>query len=297
MKKCVTASTILLAGLLTAGTFLASCASSKGVQSAPAEGPVAAQAAPAAEVPAPAPVLVEVPYWVLNRVETAYPDGVVSGVETFDLDASGRVLKNVSFDGKGNAVSVKTWTWDRDTATMVTADPEGSVIAKGRQTWSQGLLMEEVRLNAKDEVQSTESYRYDAEGRKIGWSVQTAKGNTITTEYEWEGSRLASIRVKDATGAVIKRYTRTYDGSGLLLSESEWDERGTLTRKIAYVYEGGFLVREEARNGSGGMLSSAEYVNDEWGNPLSVAYKDRTGRIIETKKQGWTGYTRLEPQK
>lgn len=295
MKKCVSASIIVLAGLVTAGTFLAGCASAKGVQGAPSLAPEAAPEA--AEVSPPAPVFVEVPYWVLNRVETAYPDGVVSGVETFDLDASGRVLKNASYDGKGNAVSVKTWTWDGDKAFMETADPEGTVIGKARQTWSKGLLMEEVRLNSKDEVQSTEAYRYDSEGRKIGWSVQTAKGNTITTEYGWEGSRLASILVKDATGTVIKRYARSYDGSGLLLAESEFDEKDALTRKIAYEYKGGFLVREESRNGSGGMLSSVEYENDEQGNPVSVVYKDRTGRIIETKKQGWTGYTRLEPQK
>ena len=52
--------------------------------------------------PAPEPAMVSVPYWALNRVETAYPDGVISAVEEFTLDDTGRVLADTLYDGKRN---------------------------------------------------------------------------------------------------------------------------------------------------------------------------------------------------
>lgn len=279
---------IVTAAFLAAAALI-SCATTKS-----AEPVVQVQAVPAAE---PAPVMVEQPYWVLNRVETAYPDGILSAVQEYVLDDTGRILKESSFDGKGTLISSKVWAWSGDTAKLEMLDAAGAVVGKGVQEWSKGLLMKETRSTAKDELQSTEEYEYDADGNKVHWSVQTAKGNSVTTAYTWEMGRITGISVKDATGAEIKRFVRAYDGAGLPVSEEEYDAKGALARKITYKTSGGFVTAEEARNGSGGMLSSIKYDNDEHGNPVLISYLDRTGRLIETRKQAWTGYTRLVRQK
>ncbi len=247
--------------------------------------------------PAPEPAMVSVPYWALNRVETAYPDGVISAVEEFTLDDTGRVLADTLYDGKGAVVSLKAYSWTGDTASVTMSDSSGALVGKGVQEWSNGLLVKETRLTPKDEIQSTEAYEYDAAGNKTHWSVQTAKGSSVTTDYFWTDGLLTGISVKDATGAEIKKFVRSYDASGLPLSEKEYDAKGTLVRAIAYTAENGFVTGEEVRNGTGGMVSAIQYENDENGNPVTVSFLDRAGRLIETRKQAWTGYTKLARQK
>ena len=127
--------------------------------------------------------------------------------------------------------------------------------------------------------------------------MQTAKGSSVTTDYFWTDGLLTGISVKDATGAEIKKFVRSYDASGLPLSEKEYDAKGTLVRAIAYTAENGFVTGEEVRNGTGGMVSAIQYENDENGNPVTVSFLDRAGRLIETRKQAWTGYTKLARQK
>lgn len=281
----------VIAASACVAAVLVSCATVK-----PAE-PAVEIAAPVVETPEPEPVMIEVPYWVLNRIETAYPDGILSGVETFELDETGRILVNTIFDGKNAITAKKTWTWSADGATLAITDANGELVGKGQQRWKDGLLGEDVRMNVKNEPQSTERYEYDAEGRKVRWSVQTAQGSTVTTDYGWENGKLTVIAVKDATGATIKRFVRAYDASGAMVSEEEYDSKGIVARKIAYTNENGFPVLEEIRNGTGGMISSIRYTNDEHGNPVKVDYLDRTGRLIETRTQAWTGFTRLVRQK
>lgn len=282
---------LIIPASLMAAVALFSCATTKNAE------PTVQVVEVAEPAPAPEPVMVEVPYWVLNRVETAYPDGVVSSVQEFVLDGVGSILKDTSFDGKGVLVSAKTWTWSGDTAKLEMTDAAGTLVGKGVQEWSGGLLMKETRLTPKDEVQSTEEYEYDGDGNKVHWSVQTAKGSTVTTNYTWEAGRLTAISVKDATGAEIKKFVRSYDGAGVPLAEEEYDSKGALVRKITYISEAGFVTGEEVRNGTGGMISSIKYENDADGNHVTVNYLDRTGRLIETRKQSWTGFTKLVRQK
>lgn len=283
-------SLLIPASLLVVAAFF-SCATAKPADSLVAETPAGV------EVPAPAPVMAAEHYWALNRVETAYPDGMLSGVEEFSLDDTGRVVKDTLYDGKMNVVTVKSWSLEGDRASLEITDATGTLIGKGSRVWVGGLLAEETRLTPKGETQSTERYEYDAEGRKVRWSVQTAQGSTVTTDYGWVGGNLAVISVKDSTGTEIKHFERSYNAAGVPLAEEELASSGILVRRVSYASEGGFVVAEETRNGTGGLVSSVTYENDENGNPVTVKFYDRSGRLIETRTQAWTGFTRLVPQK
>jgi len=266
---------------------LGSCASTD----SPA--PAAVAAPPVVEAAPPAPVFVDIRTWKVLGVDTAYSDGVLSSVSRFEYDAVGNMLKEEQFSGAKVLLGQKTYSYKTpENVEIVTLDGKGEILGKAVRVLSGDRIVKETLTNAKNEIQSTEEYTYDAQGQKTRWSVKTASGSQVSSEYVWDQGRLVRISVLDAAGAVIKRYERTYDAGGLLTAEEEYDAKGELAGSIAYIREAAVLVREERRTPTGAVLSSVQYTNDADGNPVGMKYLDRNGRVIETKTQTGKTFTR-----
>lgn len=266
---------------------LGSCASTD--NRAPAE--VAVQ--PAVEAAPPAPKFVDIRTWKVLGIETAYSDGVLSSVSRFQYDGSGNMLKEEQFSGTKVLLGQKTYTYKTpENVEIVTFDGKGEILGKAVRVLSGDRILKETLTNAKNEIQSIEEYGYDAQGRKTRWSVKTASGSQVSSEYVWDQGRLVRISVLDAGANVIKRFERTYDAAGLLTMEEEYDAKGELLGLIAYIREGAALVREERRSPTGAVLSSVQYTNDADGNPVMMKYLDRNGRVIEAKSQTGQIFTR-----
>jgi YD repeat-containing protein len=245
----------------------------------------------------PAPKTVEIRTWKIESVKSLYPDGMVSSVSTTKYDDSGKILSEAQYDGKNNLVSEKEYAWNSDkSVTMVSKNAAGEVIGKMIGEYDGPRLMKETLANEKDDVQSTESYRYDAAGNRTGLTVTTATGGTVSTDYVRENGILVRIRILDASGNVIKRFERTYDALGALLKEDEYDADGTLRGSIAYTLDKGVIVREDKLNAAGGVIGHVEYVNDENGNAKEVRYFAGNGKLVEMKQQQWKLFTRTEIQ-
>jgi YD repeat-containing protein len=165
------------------------------------------------------------------------------------------------------------------------------VMGKARLEYARERLTKETLLNAKDEVQSTIDYAYDAQGRKSARTVKTASGSIVLTEYVWDKANLVKILILDAGRNPVKRYDRVYDASGLLASEDEYGPDGQLIGKVVYAYDGKALIKEEKQNATGGIISFVKYVNDANGNPVEVDYCDRLGQVLEIKRQSWVSFT------
>jgi len=244
------------------------------------------------------PKMVEVKVWKPQTVVTSYSDGVVSAVNGFQYDAKGNALKEEQFNGKKILESQKTYADKGDgTVEIVTLNRSGDVLGKALRGLKDGLIIRETQMNPKGETQSTEEYAYDAAGNKIRWTVKTAAGNQISTDYTWLNGVLVGAVVSDAGKNRIKRFARTYDEAGLLTSEEEYDAKDVLAGKIVYVRDGAFVTREEKQSPTGAVLSSIQYKNDADGNPLEIRELDRTGRVIQVKSLIWQVFTHSEVAK
>lgn len=244
------------------------------------------------DVPPPAPQFMDIHTWKVLSSETAYPDGVLSNSVRFQYDEKGNILKEEQFSGTKVLISQKTYTYTTPgTIDIVTSDGKGEIVGKAVRVLSGDRLIKETLSNPKNEIQSTEEYVYDAQGQKTRWSVKTASGSQVSSEYAWDQGRLIRISVLDAGFAVIKRYERSYDAAGLLTIEKEYDAKGEILGSITYIHEGATLVREDRSSPTGAILSSVQYTNDTDGNPVGMKYLDRNGRVIESKSQSGKLFT------
>jgi major membrane immunogen (membrane-anchored lipoprotein) len=272
------------------------------------------------------PLYADVRIWAITKTETAYPDGMISGVVTRSYDEKGNQVSEETYSGEKTLTSKKSFSVGSDgTTTVLTSDSAGATLGKSIRTIKDGLLVTEVQTNPKGEFQASEEYEYDAKGNKTRWTVKTATGSMVATEYGYESGRLAAITVRDAAGSIVKKFVKVYpepkpavgaaeQGKGkakedakakdaaaklaaaemanaLPLAEEEYDAAGSLVSRKLLTWDGRFLAKEERKNAFGATLSTTTYRNDLDGNPIEIAYADRTGRVIEIKRQTWAPFT------
>jgi len=249
-----------------------------------------------APVPDTAPVpeirTVEQVFWKQEGYSLSYPDGVVSEVAVFQYDDLGTLVLEEHFDAQNDLVTRKTGTMAKPGLyETVTYDGSGAILAKSAQTIRDGLVVRETLYDAKGESQSVQENRYDDRGRKTLSTVSVAKGGEVSMSYSYEGDALASTDVLEPGGNPAKRFIRTYEG-GLAVREEEIDGGGKLRAVKLYEYERGFPVSETAKNAGGSTLSITEFVNDADGNPVETRYLDRSGNLLEVRKQKWKRFAR-----
>jgi antitoxin component YwqK of YwqJK toxin-antitoxin module len=241
--------------------------------------------------------MVTITEWKIDSLSTAYPDGVVSSIVRYQYDDSGRILQEETLTGKNAVVSRKETSYaaDGSVSETVSYNAAGDSVGKSVCEYEAGLLRRESLYNPKGELQSTEEYSLDSAGNKIGWGVKTSTGESVSTSYTWLDGKIVGVLVVDSAGAVLKRYERSYDSTGLLVQESSFDASGASMGTVTYINEKGRLAREERRNLTGGLLSVLVYVNDANGNPVEERLLDRSGAVIEVKTLTWKSFSRTVP--
>lgn len=273
------------------------------------------------------PLYADVRIWAITRTETAYPDGMLSGIVTRSYDEKGNQVSEETYSGDKTLTSRKAFTTGSDgTTTIVTFGSSGETLGKSLRTVKDGLIVSEVQTNPKGEFQASEEYEYDAKGNKTRWTVKTASGSEVVTDYSYDSGRLSAITVRDAAGAVVKKFVKVYPepkpavdaaagpakgkakedakakaeaakaaqesfASAMPLAEEEFDATGSLVSRKLFTWSGKALAKEERKNAFGATLSTTTYANDADGNPVEIAYADRTGRVIEIKRQTWAPFT------
>lgn len=242
-------------------------------------------AAPVAEVK-----YVDVIDWKTTRLETAYPDGVVSSLLVSTWDSAGNPVKEEAFGLKGAVVSVKTFKATANGFDVEVTNASGEIISRSVRELKDGKLVKETFYDPKGKIQSTEEHSWGENGEKTFWKVVTADGSTVSTEYVYEAGRLMRMFVRDVSGGIIKRFEKTYGPTGLLAGEEEFDSKGAVLRKTLKTYQNNLLAREEIRNATGSISQIIEYVNNADGNPETILFQDRTGKLIEKRSLSWVSF-------
>ncbi|HKL86818.1 MAG TPA: hypothetical protein VJ861_10850 [Treponemataceae bacterium] len=244
------------------------------------------------------PVMVEEILWRIESEEVRYPDGMLSGSIKNEWDDEGFEISQETYDGKGRLVS--RYTFNNRTpfqVEIIQHSAAGAPVSKSIRTFTDSLVVSEIQMKISGEELSREETEYDSEGNKIRFEVSSASGNSISTEYIYANGSLSEIVVRDTSGQQIKRFGFSYNNVGILEKEEEFDLKDRLVAGIVYTNENGFFVKEVKKNATGGILSSVEYINDTYGNPVETRYFDRKGRLKELKVTVLKSFTRLKPQK
>lgn len=157
------------------------------------------------------PQYTDVRIWEIARVETAYPDGMLSGIVTRTFDEEGNQVSEETYSGTKTLVSRKSFSSGADgTVAIVSFGDSGDVLGKATRTTRGTLILTENQTNPKGEFQASEEYSYDDRGNKTRWVVKTASGSQVITEYAYELGRLSTITVRDGSGSVIKRFVKVF---------------------------------------------------------------------------------------
>ncbi len=239
------------------------------------------------------PVFVEVTEWKLLSEVSSYPDGVVSGSLEREYGSDGLMLAERLYDGKKNLISERITMIDGpDRHIVELRSATGEVQGKNVRELKDGLVVKDTAYDVKGVEQTVETTSWNAEGRRVLWTVTTPAGSSIATSYTYEDGLLVQADVSDSGGNLLKRFVKKYDDSGRIVSDDELDDRGNLVRRVAYERKDGVLLREVTRNSTGSIASILEYEYDSDGNPATVVYRTRTNRIIEKRSQRWQPFTK-----
>lgn len=124
---------------------------------------------------------------------------------------------------------------------VITYNPDGTVEHKYEYKYnSEGKLIDELLLEADDEVAEHRSMEYNAEGHLDKEYVHYLDGTADVLNFKYdEKGRLLSRRSVDSDGETGSYLVNVYDGD-LLVSETEYDIAGEIItqRKIIYDNEG-----------------------------------------------------------
>ncbi len=151
-----------------------------------------------------------------------------------------------------------------------------------------GNLIIESSFNSKNELQLSSEYLLDEKGNRIERRV--LDGNSIVLsyiKYFYENNLNIRSELYDSSGGMTNYFVREYDGDNNLIKELSYNREGVLDAEVEFLYEAGFLVFEEHKNKSGGLVRRFAYENDEDGSPVNISLESNRGIILETVEKSY----------
>jgi YD repeat-containing protein len=158
----------------------------------------------------------------------------ISDLEESEIREKEFIHQLTEFDANGNPLQVTTY------------NPDGSVEHKYKYQYSSdGKLIDEMLLEADDEVTEHRSMVYDSEGRLVKEFIHYLddSADVLMFTYDTEG-RLLSRRSVDNEGETGNYLVNVYSGTKLV-SESEYDISGEIITQRKIVYNENGKITEE----------------------------------------------------
>jgi antitoxin component YwqK of YwqJK toxin-antitoxin module len=236
--------------------------------------------------------------WRVIRDETRYADNSLSQYQTSAYDASGKLLKEESFNQKRQPVFRKQYERPADSRTesVTTFNQQNEVQGISLRDYDEsGRLVRERLLNARKELQSQSEYAWDQSGIPVFWLSKGADGAVVvSTTYKITASKITEIALAAGDGSPIARFEQTWDTQGRLVKKTEYDYAGKLKASIEYLWSDGRLVRENHRKADDSPLRSIKYSYGEVPLPFRMDYFDRQGRLSEFRTFEYQPFDRTE---
>ncbi len=180
-----------------------------------------------------------------GRIQHTYEDGfLVSSLET---DRAGKVLSSFSYkyDDAGN-------------------------------------LAEETLLDTSGNPIFTYRFSYDSNSRRSLLEIVSGRGLVLSyAEYKYVNGKNHRVETFSLLGELQEYLERSFDDSGLPVSEVITNVDGEELEKVVYEYNGDVLIERETFVNTR-KIGSTRYEYDEAGNIAVRGRYDRAGKLIET---------------
>jgi hypothetical protein len=175
----------------------------------------------------------------LKGKTTLDADGKIKYRHAYELDPSGRVVVDTTFDSKNRPQSVSRYTFmpDGKRSEWKTLDGSGSVRATTTYAYAKGNL---ARIDMKNSTGANDGaivIDYDSSARPVKRTYLLANGTVDKYEtYVYTDGKLTTEDHYLASGALESRIAYEYDANGAVVRMKTTNAAGKILDSVAYEY-------------------------------------------------------------
>lgn len=223
------------------------------------------------------------PVFRLDRVVSYLSNGVLDTV-THKVYKDGLLVEELETYADGSPAGKIAYAYKNELlVSSLKTDRAGTVLSSFSYKYdSAGNLAEETLLDASGNPIFTYRFSYDSENRRERLEIVSGSGTLLSyAEYMYANGKNHRVETFSLLGELQEYLERSFNGSGLPVSEIISSVDGKELEKVVYEYSGGVLVEKEMFVNSR-KIGSTRYGYDKAGNISLRKRYDRTGKLIET---------------
>lgn len=264
---------LLMPGLIVFLSFLAGCAS------APKPEAVSEPVKEAEVVEEKVEEEVSVAEYLVTKETVTYQDGTVDSYSIREFEEN-RVILEQQFSSDESEILKREVSWKEGNMVREDIYIDGELTNYVVYVYENGLNIREESYDAKDELQSSDVFEYDADGKITKWTAKDGNGAPLLISlYDYEGEQLDKIRYETPYGDDEGYTDYIYDGEKISEVVS-YTPSGKVEKSTRSSWADDRLVKEEFFAGKR-LYRTAEYGYDESGYVVSVSYMDSSNSVYE----------------
>jgi hypothetical protein len=141
----------------------------------------------------------------------SYIDGTVDRRIEYEYDDTGKILKSVESDGRGNIVEIREYDYDGENLIgRRNLDNRGLISRTEFILNSQGLVVKEINRNSEEQIRSMVSYEYDNGKIVRSVAMNASEVPQLQSDYSYEGKILTSVEYSLPGGNIEARFERLF---------------------------------------------------------------------------------------
>ncbi|MDF1567445.1 MAG: hypothetical protein RQ801_13820 [Spirochaetaceae bacterium] len=219
----------------------------------------------------------------------SYIDGTVDRRIEYEYDDTGRILKSLESDGRGNIVEIREYDYDGENLIGRRNFDEGGLVSRTEFVLnSQGLAVKEINRDAEEQIRSMISYEYDNGKIVRSVALNASEVPQLQSDYSYEGKMLSSVEYSLPGGNLEARFERTFQNTRVI-EEKTYLPDGSVETGKRFEYDGNFLIGEIYFSGNS-KSKSVDFQLDDQGNIVRETWRNRNDRIFEVVDRTWLSF-------
>jgi len=219
----------------------------------------------------------------------SYIDGTVDRRIEYAYDDTGKILKSVESDGRGNIVEIREYDYDGENLIgRRNFDNRGLISRTEFVLNSQGLAVKEINRDAEEQIRSIVSYEYDNGKIVRSVAMNASEVPQLQSDYSYEGKMLTSVEYSLPGGNIEARFERTIQ-NGRVIEEYTYLPDGSVETGKRFEYDGNLLIGEIYFSGNS-KSKSVDFQLDDQGNTVRETWRNRNDRGFEVVDRTWLSF-------
>lgn len=226
--------------------------------------------------------------WKVKDEIIRFPDGFIDKVIHYDYDAAGNLQDIIEKTVGGELVSRSEYEWKNGDLIGITHSDQNGKTFQSAYTMKNGRVIEETRLDEKNEMRLRIEYQYAENQLKESMLYDEDGILQITSVYNYEDGNLVSVNDYLPNGIYDAKFERIIE-QGRVMSERTLLPDGTVEKEKRIEYKED-LVDSEAYFSDSHQIKSVQYGYDGNGNIIRETWRNRSGQIYEIVEKQWMSF-------